>query len=114
MVETRTRVVHCKREPHDVYIGRAIPRARPRLPELKWRNPYPLRHNATDAERREVIERYRAWLLDQPDLMSALPELRGKTLACWCAPKTCHSDVLVELLESQLMGTLIDLSGASQ
>jgi Domain of unknown function (DUF4326) len=29
--------------------------------------------------------------------MTALPELRGKTLVCWCAPLPCHGDVLVEL-----------------
>jgi len=29
--------------------------------------------------------------------MAALPELRGKVLGCWCAPKACHGDVLVSL-----------------
>ena len=27
-----------------------------------------------------------------------LEELEGKTLGCWCKPKTCHGDVLVELV----------------
>jgi hypothetical protein len=26
--------------------------------------------------------------------MAALPELRGKVLACWCAPEPCRGDVL--------------------
>lgn len=31
-------------------------------------------------------------------LMSKLPELRGKNLACWCAPfEHCHADVLLEV-----------------
>jgi hypothetical protein len=29
--------------------------------------------------------------------MAALHELRGKDLLCWCAPGSCHADVLVEL-----------------
>jgi hypothetical protein len=29
--------------------------------------------------------------------MAALPELRGKDLICWCAPKPCHADVLLDL-----------------
>lgn len=31
-------------------------------------------------------------------LMKSLPELKGKTLGCWCKPYPCHGDVLVELL----------------
>lgn len=82
-------------EPYDVYIGRA--NGRYGLPRSKWANPFSLRPGASNAERHEVIECYRAWLLDQPELVAALPELRGKILGCWCAPKPCHGDVLVEL-----------------
>jgi hypothetical protein len=32
--------------------------------------------------------------------MASLPELRGKTLACWCTPKPCHADVLSRLANS--------------
>jgi Domain of unknown function (DUF4326) len=78
------RVVHCKREAYDVYIGRPS----------KWGNPFVL---GKDGTREQVIAKYRCWLLTQPALMAALPELRGKTLGCWCAPHACHGDVLVEL-----------------
>ncbi len=78
-------VVHCKHgDPYDVYIGRPS----------RWGNPFPLED---ESERLEVIEKYRAWILKQPELMAALPELRGKVLGCWCAPKPCHGDILVEL-----------------
>lgn len=31
-------------------------------------------------------------------ILSRLPELRGKSLACWCKPGSpCHADVLIEL-----------------
>jgi hypothetical protein len=30
-----------------------------------------------------------------------VPELRGRTLACWCAPELCHGDVLAELADER-------------
>jgi Domain of unknown function (DUF4326) len=81
-------VVHCKRAAHDVYIGRPS----------KWGNPFVI---GRDGTREEVIARYEAWLLQQPELVAALPELAGKTLGCWCAPRACHGDVLARLANAQ-------------
>jgi hypothetical protein len=39
-------------------------------------------------------------LLGQPDLLAALPELKGKTVASWCAPLACHTNVLAELADA--------------
>jgi hypothetical protein len=50
-----------------------------------------------DGTRGDVIAKYRAWVLKQPELMGALDELRGRDLVCWCAPLACHGDVLVDL-----------------
>ena len=50
-----------------------------------------------DGMRDEVIAKYRAWIVQQPALMAALPELRNKDLVCWCAPNRCHAEVLIEL-----------------
>ncbi len=34
-------------------------------------------------------------------MRAALPELRGRNLACWCKPGTpCHADVLLEIANS--------------
>jgi hypothetical protein len=77
-------VVHCKRAKHDVYIGRPS----------KWGNPFEI---GKDGDRETVIRKYREWVVTQPHLMAALPELRGKVLGCWCAPQACHGDVLVSL-----------------
>lgn len=87
-----TEVVHCKRAPYDVYIGRA---ARG-LPGSKWANPFRI---GRDGDRDAVIAKYEAWIATRPELLGALPELRGKTLGCWCAPETCHGDVLARLAE---------------
>jgi hypothetical protein len=29
--------------------------------------------------------------------MDRLPELKDKTLGCWCKPEKCHGDVLAEI-----------------
>lgn len=80
----KPRVVHHEKEAFDVFIGRPT----------KWKNPFVI---GRDGTRSEVIEKYRAWILLQPELMAALDELRGKVLGCWCHPKHCHGEVLVEL-----------------
>lgn len=81
------RVVHCKREPFDVYVGR---------PSI-WGNPFVV---GRDGTRTEVIAKYETWLANQSELLAALPSLRGKTLGCWCAPKPCHGDVLLRLTDA--------------
>jgi Domain of unknown function (DUF4326) len=48
------------------------------------------------AERLEGIEKFRRYLLGNEKLMGELHELKGKDLLCWCAPKPCHGDVLLE------------------
>ena len=83
-----TRVVHCKREAYDVYIGRPG----------KWGNPFEI---GKDGSRMQVINKYREWIKTQPDLMRDLPKLKGKVLGCWCYPRPCHGDVLAELADKE-------------
>ena len=83
-----TRVVHCKKEPYDVYIGR---------PSI-WGNPFVI---GRDGTRQEVIDKFRQRLETTPELKCMVKkELKGKVLGCWCKPKLCHGDVLVEIAES--------------
>jgi hypothetical protein len=87
MEGTKTTVVNRRLSiEYDVHIGRPS----------RWGNPYKI---GRDGTREEVIEKYRNWIKTQPELLKALPELRGKTLGCWCKPLHCHGDVLVELIE---------------
>lgn len=90
------RVIHVRdlaAHPGAVYVGRPV--SRRRLPGSPFANPFRI---GKDGDRVTVIERYRAWLLAQPDLVErARRELRGKVLACWCAPRPCHADVLLEV-----------------
>ncbi len=82
---TKTRVVHCKRESYDVYIGRPS----------KWGNPFKI---GADGTREEVIEKYRNYIQDSY-LLDHIQELKGKTLGCYCKPAACHGDILAELTE---------------
>jgi hypothetical protein len=82
------KVVHCKREKYDVYIGRPS----------KWGNPFTI---GNDGTREEVIKKYREYILSKKSLLLCLPELKGKILGCWCSPKPCHGDVLIELIKER-------------
>ncbi len=59
-------VVHCKREPFDVYIGRPS----------KWGNPFNI---GRDGTREEVIAKYEKHLKSS-GLMDSIHELKGKVL----------------------------------
>lgn len=82
----------------EVYIGRPGP----------WGNPYSDQASRLiDSEhvcstREEAIRLYRVWMearlaAGEPGLPEALSRLQGKRLGCFCAPRSCHGDVLVEL-----------------
>jgi len=100
-----TKVVHCKRERYDVYIGRG--------PGCIWGNPFShkdgtLAKHKVDT-REEAVEKYREYILNKPELLECLEELKGKVLGCWCAGKVpltendkpfrCHGQVILELIE---------------
>jgi len=88
------KVVHCKKSPFDIYIGRPT----------KWGNPFTHDGEAQARykvdTREEAIEMYKWWVVRQPHLMSTLHELKGKTLGCWCKPKACHGEILIELVNN--------------
>jgi len=68
-----------------IYIGRPS----------KWGNPFII---GKDGNRYEVIEKYRKWIMTQPDKLSEIvDELCGKDLSCYCSPKACHGDILLEI-----------------
>ena len=84
----KTRVVHCKKEPYDVYIGR---------PSI-WGNPFAI--NSTMTQETSLAE-YKEYLMNNSGLLGRIKELRGKILGCWCHPKPCHGDILAELADDQ-------------
>ena len=85
------RVVHCKRDPYDVYIGRGGHGA-------KWGNPFVIGQHGT---RDEVIAKYEAWLPTQPALLALIKKQHGKDWSCWCAPLPCHCDINLEIAKEE-------------
>lgn len=82
-------MVHVERDEFDVYVGRGSP----------FGNPFRI---GPFSNRTQVIERYRRWLLSQPDLVERTRrELRSKRLGCHCRPKSCHADVLAEIANGE-------------
>lgn len=81
-----------------VYIGRwngkyAVTRA-----ASIWANPDKDARRKSPTEARQF---FRDYMRNHPGLMEMLPDLRDKTLACWCkrnGTEPCHGDWLLELL----------------
>ncbi|MFD0587694.1 DUF4326 domain-containing protein [Paenibacillus sp. GCM10027627] len=81
--------------PYDIYIGRGS----------KWGNPFS-HMEGTKAKykvvtREEAVAEYEQWIETQPELLSSLREIKGKTLCCFCKPKSCHGDILARLADER-------------
>lgn len=75
-----------------IYVGRPT----------KWGNPFRVGeiYNGRKLMQGDAVELHRDWLLNSDrgkELLSQIDELRGKDLICWCAPRVCHADLLLEL-----------------
>jgi hypothetical protein len=93
-----------------VYVGRPS----------RWGNPYPvslLRLNLPPLTAAQAVRLFERWLssptshplgsgVNRAVILTHLPELRGKHLACWC-PLTapCHADVQLRLANPHLPPT---------
>ena len=82
-----TTVVNLKEDHYDVRIDR----------KTKWGNHFVV---GKDGPREEVIKQYGEWIAEQPHLLDALGEIKGKRLGCWCKPHACHGDILARLADA--------------
>lgn len=58
----------------------------------EWGNPFEM---PADGDRATVIRNYAEhYLPHKPSLLEKVAGLRGRALACWCAPEPCHGDIL--------------------
>lgn len=90
-----------KRDPNcpmdAVYVGRPS----------KWGNPWSHLPSARSdtipvATREEAIQKFRDTVMQDDTFWSVRRHeirlaLKGKDLVCWCAPKPCHADILLEI-----------------
>ena len=73
-----------KTDPDVVYVGR---------PSL-WGNPFSVKAHG----RLQAIIKFEAHLTQNESLMSKIDTLRGKKLACYCFPNSCHADILLKYI----------------
>lgn len=93
-----SKVVHCKVDPFDVYIGRGSKYGNPFTHLKNTTAPYPV------DSREDAIRAYEFWIQEpaQSELLElAKVELKGKVLGCWCSPLECHGDVLLKLVNEE-------------
>jgi hypothetical protein len=93
-------VVNCQNEKYDIFIGRM------HSGNEHFGNPFII---GQDGQRQVVIEKFEEWLsgsayMDvEPErrkwIIANLSMLKGKRLGCFCAPKSCHGDILEEFAE---------------
>ena len=81
-----TRVVNLRHERFTTYIGRGS----------KWGNKFVI---GIHGDRDEVCDKYEAWVVQQPELMLAISELKDKVLGCYCVPQRYHGNFLVWLAD---------------
>lgn len=92
-----TAVIHCDGDFADTDVYAYVGRPNKRRLVSKWGNPFRI---GVDGNRLEVVAKHRVWILTQPALLAALPELKGKLLGCWCEyPLPCHGRTLAELAD---------------
>lgn len=87
---------------NNVYIGRSgiVFIEGKRFPPKKsiWANPFKVQNNRNET----VIQLYEKYIRDKIENeygVDELLKLQGKTLGCWCKPKSCHGDVLLKLIK---------------
>lgn len=101
-------VVHCKKVPDCIYIGRPNPLG----------NPF-THKKGTKAEfivetRELAVEAYRNYIwtklkekdeaiINEFKKLKALALTGELKLGCWCAPQACHGDVVKDLIERSIL-----------
>jgi hypothetical protein len=92
---TATRVVNLYKEPYDVYIGRAG-----KGQDGYFGNPFP--HEDPKVAIESFRQFFNVCMVEDPIYRARVVELRGKRLGCFCKPKPCHGDVIVEWIEANV------------
>lgn len=90
---SEARVLHLRSGDPDLATAVRVDRSSP------WGNPFQIVGEIGRDEVCDKFELYAQWRLTvEPDW---LKPLRGKNLACWCAPKRCHADTLLRLANEE-------------
>lgn len=79
-------------DPKYTYIGRAGAGF-----SGEWGNPYVI---SFEKHRDKVLDLYKIWLDRQSReyKLRMIHDLEGQILVCFCSPKRCHGDIIIELI----------------
>jgi len=87
---------------NNVYIGRSgivfIDGKRFPKKASMWANPFIVENNRNET----VLSPYEKYIRNKIENeygVEELLKLKGKTLGCWCKPKSCHGDILIRLIK---------------
>lgn len=78
-----------------VYIGRGKGGS-----ILTWSNPFAM---TMPSQRDSVCYQFLWYLIKNPIKLDRIHELMGCDLECYCAPKACHGDLLLELANNPVL-----------
>lgn len=102
-MNSKTKVVNLKSEAYDIYIGRAGYGK-----NGFFGNPHPIGYCLlcrTQHDRVSAIAAFKKDFINNvetdPEFRAAVLALKDKTLGCFCAPESCHGDVIKEWLDSE-------------
>jgi len=91
----KTIAVNIFKEPFDVYCGRAG-----KGYDGYFGNPFKLNGESVGY----TLEKYRVYFYNRlqadPEFKRRVHELTGKRLGCFCKPKPCHVDIIIEYLNT--------------
>ena len=87
-------------DPNHLYIGRDMTHHIAGALGSKWGNPFKANKNNKNSLNK-CLERYEDHIRRNPGLFSAVMELEGKELGCWCKPSPCHGDILIKLFKER-------------
>jgi hypothetical protein len=86
---------------YDVYVGRGYDSKTGLL--SKWGNPYSHKNNTLAIykvnSKKEAIESFEKYLLNNKELFNSLLELKYKKIACFCKSKMCHAYILKKYVD---------------
>jgi hypothetical protein len=85
------------KKPEHIYIGRCSGHVKG-ADKSFWYNPFSVKKYGRD----KCLEMYKHYVMNNPEMMSKIEGLDGKTLGCWCHPEKCHGDILIEILHNLL------------
>lgn len=91
----KTTVVNLRKEPFDVYIGRAG-----RGQSGYFGNPFTVKEHG-EAALELFAEHFAERIAEDEEFRERVLALRGKRLGCFCKPRPCHGDIIAEWLDRE-------------